>query len=49
MPIVVFLCCLGLIICWIGAKRETATPKSEVFSQKGLTIFVPKPEQKYAT
>jgi hypothetical protein len=49
MPIGVFLWCIGWSLYWIGSKRETTKPKPKLSVQKELVIFVPTPEQKYAT
>jgi hypothetical protein len=51
MPIAVFLWCIGWSLYWIGSKRETTKPKPKpkLSVQKELIIFVPTPEQKYAT
>jgi hypothetical protein len=49
MPIAVFLWWIGWSLAWAGSKRKTAIPKPKLSVQKELIIFVPTPEQKYAT
>jgi hypothetical protein len=49
MPLAVFLWCVGWSLNWIGSKRETTIPKPKLSVQKELVVYVPTPEQKYAT
>ena len=49
MPIALFLWSIGLSLCWIGSKREAKLLKSKLADQKELSVFVPTPEQTYAT
>jgi hypothetical protein len=49
MPIAVFLWCIGWGLYWVGSKRESARPKPKLSVQKELVVFVPTPEEKYAT
>jgi len=49
MSIIVFLWCIGWSLYWAGSKREPTIQKPKLLVQKELVIFVPTPEQKYAT
>jgi hypothetical protein len=49
MPIALLLWCIGWSLYWVGLKRESTIPKPKLSVQKELVIFVPTPEQKYAT
>jgi hypothetical protein len=49
MPIAVFFWGIGWSLYWIGSTRKTTKHKPKLSVQKELSIFVPTPQQKYAT
>jgi hypothetical protein len=51
MPFAVFLWCIGWGLYFVGSKRGATKLRSkfEVSVEKELIMFVPIPEQKYAT
>ncbi len=49
VPIAVFIWCIGWGLYWVGSKGESRRPKPKMSVQKELVVFVPTPEQKYAT
>ncbi|MGD0451243.1 MAG: hypothetical protein ABSA79_09360 [Candidatus Bathyarchaeia archaeon] len=49
MPIGVFLWIIGWSLYYVGSKRESSKPKPKSSIQRELIMFVPTPEQKYAS
>jgi hypothetical protein len=49
MPVAVFLWCIGWGLYCVGSKRDSTKPKPKLSVEKELTMFVPIPEQNYAT
>jgi len=49
MPIAAFVWCIGWGLSWVGSKKEVAKLKPKLAIHKELIMFVPIPEQQYAT
>jgi hypothetical protein len=48
-PIAAFLWIVGWGLFFVGSRREFAKPKPKMSVQRELVMFVPTPEEKYAT
>jgi len=49
MPLAAFVWCIGWGLSWIGSKKEATKLKPKLAIDKELIMFVPTPEQQYAT